>query len=652
VSRTRQFVAISLLTAGMMWRIPAAGAQQQDAPPAPPQQQEAAPRQDAPPAPAPAAPAPQQQDAAPAPAAPAPQEAAPAQPPAPQDATPAPAPAAPQETAPAQAPPQETAPAQQPATPPVETAPAQPLAQAPQQDPAPAPPHAQEPPPAAAPAAEPAPPPPPPPQREQQPPTGGISGKWTVTVGKSLTIDSPLPIQRISVANGDLADAVAVNPKEILINGKQPGETTVIIWQQNGPRLMYELSVRPSALRLEAVRQQIARDFPNDEINITFDNDTAFVRGSVKDVTAADRVMAIASTLGRAINLLRVDVPPNETQILLKVRFANVNRSASTNLGLSLASSAFNQNVATGTGGPVSTDGGRSFSLSDAVNILFFRHDINLLAELKALETRNMLEMLAEPNVLAINGKEASFVAGGEFPFPMVQGGASVGTVTLMWREYGVRLHFLPTITPRGSIRLQVAPEVSSLDYTNAVTIQGFTVPGISTRRVQTEIELESGQSFVIAGLIDKQMTEAFSRIPGIGNIPLLGKLFQSKTVNRNNNELLVIVTPEVVKPIPAGQAVPDLNYPKKFMTDNTTTSLRHPGIDKTGNVTTKPAKETMPIEELIQQQKQGQPAPAPAMAPMQLVPMPVNPGNGSPNAGLAPSPAASAAPAAGGPVK
>jgi pilus assembly protein CpaC len=307
-------------------------------------------------------------------------------------------------------------------------------------------------------------------------------------------------------------------------------------------------------------------------------------------------------------------------------------------LGLSLASGAFNQITAIGTGGPVSVDGGRSFGLSDAVNILFARRDINLLAEIKALESKNMLEMLAEPNVLAINGKEASFIAGGEFPFPMVQGGGAVGVVTIMWREYGVRLHFLPNITPRGTIRLQVAPEVSSLDYTNAVTIQGFTVPGISTRRVSTEVELESGQSFVIAGLLDKQMTEALSKIPGIGNIPLLGKLFQTKTVNRNNNELLVIVTPEVVRPIPAGQAPPDLHYPRPFMTSNSDIPMRHPGIDKTGPVNSKPATETMPLEQLIQQQKQGQPAPQATMPAMQLVPVPVNPPQANPNPGLAPA--------------
>ena len=137
--------------------------------------------------------------------------------------------------------------------------------------------------------------------------------------------------------------------------------------------------------------------------------------------------------------------------------------------------------------------------------------------------------MLAEPNLLAINGKQASFLAGGEFPFPMVQRRQRRRAVTIMWREFGVRLNFLPTVTPRGTIRLQVAPEVSSLDYTNAVTVQGFTIPGLSTRRVQTEVELESGQSFVIAGLLDNQTTENLYKIPGLGNIPLLGKLFQSQ---------------------------------------------------------------------------------------------------------------------------
>jgi pilus assembly protein CpaC len=476
----------------------------------------------------------------------------------------------------------------------------------------------------------------------------GAPAKLTVTVGKSLIIDSPLNIKRISVANGELIEAVAVNPKEVLLNGKQPGETSLIIWQDNGTRLLYDLTVRMSPLRLDNARQQLARDFPDDEINITYDNDTVFLRGAVKDVTAADRVMSIAKTLGPVVNLLRVDVPPVEPQILLKVRFANVDRAVSSDLGLNLASTAFNQNTAIGTGqfpgASVSTEG--KISLSEALNIFLFRKDLNLGATLKALESRRLLETLAEPNVMAINGKMASFVSGGEFPFPMVQGGAGVGAVTIAFREFGIRIHFLPVITPRGTIRLQVSPEVSALDFANAVTFQGFTIPALSTRRVQTEVELESGQSFVIAGLMDNSMTETLNKIPGLSSIPLLGKIFQSRTQNRNNSELLVIVTPEVVRPLPSGQPVPELNFPQTFLKPNTTIPLSQPGMDKTGPVPVKPPSMTMPLEELIQQQKAGQPAPAPTVPPFLIMPTP--PMTPSPNTGLAPTPP----PTAGGSAK
>ncbi|HWB84071.1 MAG TPA: pilus assembly protein N-terminal domain-containing protein [Bryobacteraceae bacterium] len=471
----------------------------------------------------------------------------------------------------------------------------------------------------------------------------GAPGKLTVTVGKSLIIDSPLNIQRVSVANGDLVEAVAVNPKEVLINGKAPGETSLIIWQQGGSRLLYDLLVRISPLKVDAVRQQVAREFPGQDISVAFENDTAFVRGTVKDVIAADRVMAIVSTLGKAINLLRVDVPPVDTQILLKVRFANVDRGASQDLGLNIVSGAFNQatSITTGQYNPLQISPGGAISLADALNIFLFRKDLNLGATIKALESKRLLEMLAEPNVLAINGKEASFVSGGEFPFPTVQGGSSVGAVTISFREFGIRINFLPVITPRGTIRLQVAPEVSSLDYTNAVTFEGFTIPALATRRVQTEVELDSGQSFVIAGLLDNTMTETLNKIPGIGDIPLLGKLFQSRNQSRSNSELLVIVTPEIVRPIPADQPVPSLNFSAPFMSDNTKAPLHQPGLDKTGPVPVHAPSDTMPVEELIEQQKQGQESPAPpVMQPYQLVPMPPpQQTNTNPNPGLAPAP-------------
>jgi pilus assembly protein CpaC len=463
----------------------------------------------------------------------------------------------------------------------------------------------------------------------------GVPGKLTVTVGKSLIIDSPLRIERISVANGDLAEAVAVRPNEVLINGKSPGETSLIVWQLNGARLIYDLTVRVSNQRLEAVRQQIARDFPNADINVTFENDTAFVRGTVKDVVAADRVMAIAATLGKAIDLLRVEVPPVEQQVVLKVKFADVDRSASLQLGANFFTGGFNQFSNIGTGTPIgvnaATGNGQTISVGTAVNILLQRANPDIAAAIQALQTKNLLEMLAEPNLLAISGQQASFLAGGEFPFPMVQPSTGTQAVSIMWREYGVRLSFLPTVTPRGTIRLKVAPEVSSLDYTNAVTVEGVTVPGLTSRRVQTEVELESGQSFVIAGLLDHQTTDNLSKIPGISNIPVLGKLFQSKQTTRSNSELLVIITPELVRPIPAGGKVPEMQYPKPFL-PTSGISVSQPGPDKTGLVPVKPGPDAIPVELLKQNGAPAAPA-GPAGPMFQMVPMtpapaaPVNPG-------------------------
>src|SRR5205807_5569570 len=345
----------------------------------------------------------------------------------------------------------------------------------------------------------------------------------------------------------------------------------------------------------------------------------------------------------------RVDVPPVETQILLKVRFANVDRAVNTDLGFNLASGAFNQATSIGTGqyaGP-KIDGSGTISLSDALNVFLFRRDLNLAATIKALESKRLLETLAEPNVLAINGKAASFITGGEFPFPLVN---QYGAVSISFREFGIRINFLPVITPRGTIQMQVGPEVSALDYANAVTFQGFTIPALSTRRVQTSVELESGQSFVIAGLLDNTMTETLNKIPGLANIPLLGKLFQSRQQQRNNSELLVIVTPEIVRPIPADQKAPAINFPQTFMKSNSNAPMEQPGMDKTGPVPVKPSRETMPVEELMQQQKQGQPAPAPTMPQFLIMPAGGAPPQVNPGLGQA-SPASGAGPAAAAPA-
>jgi pilus assembly protein CpaC len=459
-------------------------------------------------------------------------------------------------------------------------------------------------------------------------------GQLTVTVGKSLAIDSPLPIKRLAFANGALVDAQAIGPKEVLINGKAPGETSLIIWQDDGTRLIYDLAVRVSPQRLNAVRQQIARDYPDADINVTFDNDTGFVRGTVKNVTDADRVMAIVGTMAKAVNLLKVEVPAVEPQILLKVRFANVDRSVQTQLGFNFASTAFNQTTALGTGSSILNSTGASLlgqTIGTAVNIFALRPDINLLAEIQALESKSLLEMLAEPNLLTYSGTKASFTAGGEFPYLTPQPTAGGTIFSVEFKPYGVLLNFLPRVTPQGTIHMQLSPEVSALDYTNTVVIQGTAVPGLTTRKVSTEVDLESGQTFVIAGLLDRQITEAFNKIPGLGDIPILGKLFQSKTITKNNSELLIIITPEIVRPIPSQQPVPELKWTVPFMSNNSDVAMRQPGLDSTGPVPVHPPSPTMPLEQLLRQQQLIQAAPI-AVPPTVVPP-------GTPAAPLVPAP-------------
>jgi pilus assembly protein CpaC len=228
---------------------------------------------------------------------------------------------------------------------------------------------------------------------------------------------------------------------------------------------------------------------------------------------------------------------------------------------------------------------------------------------------------------LTLNERPASFLAGGEFPFPTLQGGgAGLGAVTIQFREFGIRLNFTPYVTPRGTIRLSVSPEVSSLDYANALVVQGYTIPALSTRRVSTEVELEDGQSFAIAGLLDNRVTQNLSKIPGLGDIPLFGKLFQSRQLSKSNTELLVVVTPEIVRPIPAGQALPEVKMREKFLPSNSNVSMRTPPVAVTGPAAERTTK-VIPMEDLTRSMQSGQPESAQQQGPsLQFVPMMVPP--------------------------
>ena len=450
----------------------------------------------------------------------------------------------------------------------------------------------------------------------------------SVSVGKSALVDFDKQVTRVAIGSPDVAEATAVSPKEVMVNGKTAGDTTLIVWEEDGGRQFFNVSVHASRFVAEDhvtdLRRELRTALPEQNINVTAVNNLIFLRGTVKDLTSSDRAVEIASTAGKVVNLLYVQVPPAPRQILLKVRFASVDRSKANQLGLNIFSTGAANTIGTVSTGQftaptVAAPPGQTptATVTDALNLFFFRRDLNLGATIKALENTGVVEILAEPNVLTENGKQASFLAGGEYPYPIVQGvtGGTGAAVTIEFKEYGVRLNFIPTIMPDGNIRLQVAPEVSSLDFTNAVTISGFTIPAISVRRVNTEVELAQGQSFAIGGLLDNRETETFEKLPFIGSIPVLGKLFQSISKNRTNTELLVFITPEIVDPIKAGEPLPELNYPVKFLPPNSKVPMHQPDGTTDGaaastasSAAAAPAAAAVPVEDLIQSQKPEKP--------------------------------------------
>jgi pilus assembly protein CpaC len=476
-----------------------------------------------------------------------------------------------------------------------------------------------------------------------------------IQVGSGMThmIDTTVNIDRVSIAAPEVAEAVPVSARTVMINGKAQGETSLVVWLNDGTRRQYDVTVGLPETRLDAARRQLQTEF-GDAVGLAADNQAVYLTGKVRDLYGSQRALSIAATLGRVVNLLKVEAPPQETQILLKVRFADVDRTKSLSLGINFAGApgGFPFSLKTGaTSAPtVSGINPTTLSLSDTLNLLFFDPHLNLEATLQDLASKAVLQILAEPNVLALNGHQASFVSGGEFPYPTLQGGGSgLGQVTIQFRQFGIQLQFLPTITPRGTIRLHVTPEVSSLDYADALTVSGFTIPALTTRRVDTDVELQDGQSFAIAGLLDRETTDSWSRIPGLADIPLIGKLFEAKSSTKTNSELLVIITPQIVAPLSGPDGMPQVDFPVRFMEGKDVPNgppPQTPGPDKTGPPPAPPRRNEIPVQEMerLERDRQlqtGQSATpgAPSATPGLILGIPVT---GAPPAGQSP--------AAGGP--
>lgn len=402
------------------------------------------------------------------------------------------------------------------------------------------------------------------------------SAPLRVMVGKSLLINTTERLKRVSVTDPGIASPTVITPTQILVHGKAPGEVSLLIWDELERSRSFDLRVD---VDVSACAEEEHRVFPDEQITVTPSRAAVVLSGHVSTEDVAKRAGELATAYSpKVVNVLTFG-PVGAQEVLLQVKFAEVDRTALTQLGANFLSTGAGNTVGTISTGQFGGFGPQTLSqttsgtnapfqatesINNVLNLFLFRPDIHFGAVIQALQSKNLLQILAEPNLIAVNGKKASFLAGGQFPFPIVQPGAGFSTITVSFKEFGVKLEFTPVIMPNGNIHLSVAPEVSTLDFANALTVQGVTVPALSTRKAETEFELQDGQSFVIAGLIDNRVTDIYNKIPGLGDIPILGNFFRSKSLQKSNSELMVLCTVKRVSPSIESPTLP--KDPKPFL--------------------------------------------------------------------------------------
>lgn len=396
-----------------------------------------------------------------------------------------------------------------------------------------------------------------------------------LTIGKSVVIDYPSDIRQISTSNPDIADASPVTTREILLHGKGIGAATMVVWSKTGQRTFYNVTVD---LNLDSLRRSLREDFPSDKVEVHPSRDAIALTGVVSNKDESDRISALAATYAKTVvNSLQI-ASPVDKQILLRVKFAQLDRLASQNYGVNFISTGATNTIGGVQTGPASANitslqaksngvaPSVTATISNALNIFAFRPDLNLGAFIQALQGNNILQILAEPNIVTSNDKEAQFLVGGEFPVPTLQGGANSGAVTVQFREFGIRLTFHPLITANKTIKMYIKQEVSTLDTANGVVINGFTIPALATRRAETNVELGEGQSFIVAGLVDNRETDSFSKIPVLSSLPIFGSLFKVRAESKNRSELVMMITPEITEPLNPNDAKPMPTFPRDFL--------------------------------------------------------------------------------------
>ena len=379
-----------------------------------------------------------------------------------------------------------------------------------------------------------------------------VSEKITITMGKSLIVESPEPVKRVAIAQPTIAEAMVLSPRQIYINAKAPGLTNLTLWGTGDTvKGVLDVEVVPDMNRL---KETIHTMLPGEKgVLVNSSHDYLTLSGSISSADTASRVVELARAYApvdregkpKLINLLEIG---GVHQVMLEIKVSEMSRTLGRELGINfdvIGRSGSDGNISFLNRFPISS----SATAWGSIVGNYIRGDVTWDLVLRALKENGLIKILAEPTLITLSGKEARFLAGGEFPVPVPQGGYS-NTITIEYKPFGVGLAFTPVVLNNGKISMQVAPEVSELDFTTAISLSGYIIPSITTRRVATTVELADGQSFAIAGLLKEQTRETIKKFPLLGDIPILGALFRSSSYQKRDTELIVIVTPHLVKPV------------------------------------------------------------------------------------------------------
>lgn len=389
------------------------------------------------------------------------------------------------------------------------------------------------------------------------------SEELNIILGKSMVLTPAEPVKRISIGNPEIADFILVSPTEIYIYAKSVGVTSITLWKNKDQYRVYNLVVSIDVSQLKKTLNEFMPD--EKELRVSSHNGHVTLSGTVSSITSQNKVLTLTRSYvpGEKINnLLEVG---SVHQVMLEVRIAEMQRSLMKRIGINFDFVTSSGHFGINKLGNLATYSVENDSItrtvSSAVNALFnfTSGNVTWTAFIDAMKSDGLIKILAEPNLIALSGQEASFLAGGEFPVPAPQG---LGSVAIDYKSFGVGLTFKPIVLDGDKINIDVAPEVSELDYTNALQTGGYVVPGLSTRRTSTAVQLADGQSFAIAGLLKSVDRDAVEKFPVLGDVPVLGALFRSRSYQNSETELVIIVTPHLVKPLDMDeQALPTDNY-------------------------------------------------------------------------------------------